>query len=358
MGDEIDVAELIALKELEPSAIKKLNPVLRFLICGLTDPGCRFYALNGTPHIIEKIWIMLVQYWKNHILIPDEFDFLPSKAEGNSFDAYLIDLGQVKFPEPSDINVTMMPFIMSRSFEDTKLPDYLRPYWDTIICREYTFTSQGYAYGPPYRNRLVPRGESGSIGFITVHEGLVKKGESQHRTGLHTQTPGKMFVRTEDYWKYTVVKSSDVIQCDKVVCTVGKGGTERIDMDWGFWQSTVVAGGLFVASTIHDSGRMWNCAVDSDASGGTEVIGTNGDIEHLREFLPHSCCEKMKQNCVYWLTDRTPYESLPLPTDTYCQYFQLVTSAVNVWFEDQSTPNPLGVLPDPERTIIVKGFAF
>ena len=66
----------------------------------------------------------------------------------------------------------------------------------------------------------------------------------------------------------------------------------------------------------------------------------------------------MKPNCMYWITDRTPHESLPLKEETYRQYFRLVTHQVSLWFEDHSTKNPLGLVPDPKITKIVKGSKF
>ena len=35
-----------------------------------------------------------------------------------------------------------------------------------------------------------------------------------------------------------------------------------------------------------------------------------------------------------------------------------MTSEVSLWFEEHSTKNPLGVVPDPEITAIVKGSKF
>ena len=52
-----------------------------------------------------------------------------------------------------------------------------------------------------------PEGECGNIGYITVHEGLVREGESQRRPGLHTETPGTITLRPDTKGKYTVVKS-------------------------------------------------------------------------------------------------------------------------------------------------------
>ena len=61
---------------------------------------------------------------------------------------------------------------------------------------------------------------------------------------------------------------------------------------------------------------------------------------------------------MYWITDKTPHESLPLKEKTMRQFFRIVTADVSFWFRDHSTPNPLGVLPDPEVTQIVSGDKF
>ena len=108
-----------------------------------------------------------------------------------------------------------------------------------------------------------------------------------------------------------------------------------------------------MASNVANSCKVWNCAVRCDGEG-KEIIGKHGNVEHLRGILPDDC-EVMKANYMYWLTDRTPHELLPLQTACYRQYFRLVTSDVTVWFEEHSTPNPLGVMPDCKRTIILKG---
>ena len=66
----------------------------------------------------------------------------------------------------------------------------------------------------------------------------------------------------------------------------------------------------------------------------------------------------MDANTLYWITDRTPHESLPLTAGTYRQYVRVVTSEVSLWFEEHSTKNPLGVVPDPSITKVVKGSKF
>jgi len=61
---------------------------------------------------------------------------------------------------------------------------------------------------------------------------------------------------------------------------------------------------------------------------------------------------------LYWMTDKTPHESLPLKEKTYRQFFRIVTSNVSFWYKDHSTANPLGVEPDPDVTKIVVGNKF
>ena len=66
----------------------------------------------------------------------------------------------------------------------------------------------------------------------------------------------------------------------------------------------------------------------------------------------------MQPNYLYWITDRTPHESLPLKEEKYRQYFRLVTHEVSLWVEDHSAKNPLGLVPDSSITKIIKGSKF
>ena len=40
------------------------------------------------------------------------------------------------------------------------------------------------------------------------------------------------------------------------------------------------------------------------------------------------------------------------------QFFRIVTSKVSLWYKNHSTPNPLGVEPDPNITKVVVGDKF
>eukprot|EP00091_Calanus_sinicus_P011195 TRINITY_DN25410_c0_g1_i1.p1 TRINITY_DN25410_c0_g1~~TRINITY_DN25410_c0_g1_i1.p1 ORF type:complete len:182 (-),score=51.59 TRINITY_DN25410_c0_g1_i1:91-636(-) len=113
----------------------------------------------------------------------------------------------------------------------------------------------------------------------------------------------------------------------------------------------VLRGGIYLASSIPSSCRAWNCGVEPPA------IGSLGDIEHMREALPGPGFE-LEAGQLYWLTDRTPHESMALPQGAHRQFFRIVTSQVSLWYKDHSTPNPLGVEPDPTITRTVIGDKF
>merc|ERR1712216_166374 len=75
----------------------------------------------------------------------------------------------LEFPEPKDININMMPFIMGKI---ESLPEEYQHYWPLIkACH-------------------IPKQELGKIGYLTIHEGHVPKGQCQRRPGLHIETPG------------------------------------------------------------------------------------------------------------------------------------------------------------------------
>ena len=88
----------------------------------------------------------------------------------------------LRFPEPQNININMMPFITGEEFEDCKLPENLRQYWDMILNPLLT-RYHGYDYD-----------KIGKIGFLTIHECSVEPNTSQRRPGLHTDNPGRMHV--------------------------------------------------------------------------------------------------------------------------------------------------------------------
>jgi|TARA_B110000090_G_scaffold166917_1_gene185362 hypothetical protein len=90
---------------------------------------------------------------------------------------------------------------------------------------------------------------------------------------------------------------------------------------------------------------------------GTVVTNVNahGDIENLCGVLDGRQTVLLK-NAIYWMTDRTPHESLPVTAGTHRQYFRLVTSKINVWYSEHSTANPK--VPLPEGVTVIAGNKF
>jgi len=214
----------------------------------------------------------------------------------------LVELRPVSFPSPQRISINMMPFIMG---EITSLPKEYHDYWP-LIC-----------------NCNLGREEFGKVCYLTIQESEVAAGRPQRRQGLHLETPA-MLMRA--------------------------GRVVELQMRWGGGRAEppqLLRGGIYTASTVDESCRAW----DMRFAEPEDVVGALGNAEHLRELLGEGTF--LESNTLYWMTDATPHESVALKESTLRQYFRLVTSSVSVWYERHSTPNPLGVAPDPKTTRIV-----
>eukprot|EP01084_Bolivina_argentea_P252507 423849_1 len=216
----------------------------------------------------------------------------------------------------------MMPFILAKNWKETKLPNYLKPY-ETIIVQCYW---NGYH-------------DKNKICYLTIQESFVEKGKTQRRPGLHVETPGY----------------SD--------STYGGGKTEEHKWQcnaWGdgvFFSHTERRDGIFMTSNVDNSCALWNCKIVARTDKkNVEAIGHLGNIEHLRINLKGK--HMMKENKIYWITDRTPHESVPMVESGNRQFFRLVLHKLSLWYDEHSTVNPNGVVPDPLVTRIVKGNKF
>ena len=330
-----------------------MNPIARVLLQGLYDENSELHKLKGMWHILREIWRYIISYWRLHIkcttgkntgiglaLCPNKRLHEQYKVEGvKSFlnlssctiyhsSHYPYISSSISFPQPSGLNINMMPFVMENTFEKCLLPKYLEEYWLLLI-------------------KKCPIGDDdiGKVGYLTIQEGFFDKSNSQMRLGIHIEKPGKLILcETEE-------------QSNNRFNPSRGGGSSFINRQhWGFGGRgkigvTQLEGGIFMASTVDNFCAIWNCQIVKD-----DIIGETGDVEHLREFLPDS--ELMKKNQIYWLTDRTPLELSPLKRGTYMQFFRLMTSKVSLWYEDNSSKNPVGVLPDPSITKIVRRSKF
>ena len=61
---------------------------------------------------------------------------------------------------------------------------------------------------------------------------------------------------------------------------------------------TILYGGIYLASNMANTTRVWNCGVKP------EVVRRLGDIEYLRAGLPGPG-EILLPNKLYWITDRS-----------------------------------------------------
>ena len=278
-----------------PHQSNNLNPVLRIILIGSLDPRS---PLSKLPVVLLKEIVSLLRgLWQCHI--------------DRQISASINLVGQVQFPKPSGINVNMTPIILGSL---GSVPPSLLGYASLI------------------ESCPVNAAEWGSVGYLTIHESVTSDLESQRRPGLHTEGGYTLPGGDNAAW----IPQSD----QPLTVWWGRG---FVAFDGTIGQFT---GGLFMASSVGGSSRVWNCRIADHAG----AIGPHGDIEHLRGVLGAGAV--LKAGELVWITDLTPHESLPLPAGTPRSFFRLVTSQVSVWYADHSTPNPLGVVPGRDVRIV------
>lgn len=162
-------------------------------------------------------------------------------------------------------------------------------------------------YVPMIHKCIIDEEVLGKVGFLSVQESFVCKNESQRRPGLHTEA------HPNSSW--------------------GQGG-------WGKSKSQL-KGGLFIASSCFPA-NYWNLEIFEP--------GPEGDCEFLRPIIGQG--KKMKNNHLFWLTDHTLHEAIPQTKACYRQWFRLVVGRVDLWYEQHSTKNPLGIQLPRECRII------
>eukprot|EP00933_Yihiella_yeosuensis_P004380 TRINITY_DN108748_c0_g1_i1.p1 TRINITY_DN108748_c0_g1~~TRINITY_DN108748_c0_g1_i1.p1 ORF type:complete len:353 (-),score=59.75 TRINITY_DN108748_c0_g1_i1:171-1229(-) len=224
--------------------------------------------------------------------------------EPGTMSSFARPIGRVSFPEPCGININMMPFVMNRD-DNSSLPEEYHGYWPLI---QRCLRDQS-------------RCSSNQIGYLTIHESLVQKGVTQRRAGVH-------------------------IESTKVLTKDAGGRCIEHMHPWGMSLGKVTSGGLYMCSNVDDSCQVWDLGISDPL----QVAAKHGCLEHLRDEL--GVGEQMKAGEMWWITDKTPHESLPLKEDAGRQFFRLVAGQVGVWYSKHSTPNRLGVVPDPSITQI------
>ena len=293
-----------------PRSPRPLNSFAYVLYCGQRDKGS---ILSKLPiFLMQKIYVEHVRGWYlQHI---------------NYNGIFASVVAQVDFPKyRGNINVNMMPIVLGNSWS---IPLELQPYLPLLAAC------------------TINREEWGKVGYLTIHESEVIEDQTSHRRkGMHTETPGTVFF---DPLTYEVKNPSKWSPQSHAPLTVAWG---RGQYHAGCSTTCEYQGGLYMASNVAASTRVWNCEIKNP----NDIVSEHGDLEHIRSFFDKGCFLRPGELC--WMTDKTPHESVPLAKGTKRQYFRLVTSEVTAWYENHSTKNPLGIVP-PKNVTILKGSKF
>ncbi|KAI8838162.1 hypothetical protein BJ741DRAFT_576942 [Chytriomyces cf. hyalinus JEL632] len=213
------------------------------------------------------------------------------------------------------------------------------PYCDAHVATALPNNLKRYASIVAACLRRVPS-ELDKVGYITVHESYVEEGQTQRRPGLHIESPGMAPAGTAMHGYHSTYAWGG-----------GRFGT-RVPGDLDERGVVNMKGGIFVASNMADTCRVWDCLIEDHG----KVVGHLGDISHLRKAIGgNEAATSLRAGDICWMTDHTPHESLPQPKAGFRQFFRLVTSELSAWYEEHSTPSELGVAPNCE---VVKGNKF
>jgi len=259
-----------------------------------------------SPLIVDLIYGYLCDLWNEHI--------------SASRDAFC-RLNKIEFPKPRDIQINMMPFVLG---DKASIPKGYQQYWPLICECLIRMDESAVKRGPKGFTVDSDRASMKKIGYLTIHESWCEKGKSQRRGGLHTDSnpPGNL-----------------------------EPASLYRNYQWGGGCTTTMKNGIYMANNVNNSCKIWPNLLENPGS----VQGMFGNLEHLRPLLSPS--SMMKRNTLYWLTDCTPHEGLPLQRRTYRQFFRLVSSKLSIWFDCSSTKNPLGFVP-PKTTYVYQGNKF
>ena len=330
---------------------ENLNPILRVILEGVYDDSCQLSLLRGTPHIVELIYSYIMEYWKSLIVYGDADDTIkevaqnigrvqlqPGEIKNFPSNQFFLETAKAIFPQPQDLDIHMMPFVLESSFEKCYLPDNLRLYWENMIKPLFR-TQNGDC-----------RSEEGKVCYLTIYEGPSDSFMTHDRSFLHVISSRRdISQKDEDNSRYIFKKNK----------SIKANGTPILRLSKNMWDKDLITsynkveGGIYMAFNASNLCAVWNSKILIDpANNNTDIIGANGDITHLRKYIGKR--EAMNSDKIYWITDRTPIEFC-LPSDrTYVQYFRIDTHQLPVWYEDHSTKNPLGVFPNLNITRIVK----
>ncbi|KAJ8600525.1 hypothetical protein CTAYLR_009217 [Chrysophaeum taylorii] len=270
------------------------------MLIGTRDPKSTLHKLAGQEAALRLIATRIAELHRG-----DWVD-----ADG----VFACVVANVAFPEPTGIYCNMLPIVIG---DIDSIPENMRHYACILAACP------------------VSRSEWDEIGYLTIDERDVEEGTTQRRPGLHAEaTPNLLpanFEPADDTWPTLAWGAGYYVEdCERL----------------GHFE-----GGLFFASNVARSTRVWNCRANGKAP-----RGPLGGIDHLRPALGPGV--DLDEGDLVWITDQTPHEARPVDVPGgKRQFFRLVTSKIDAWYADHSTPNPLGIVP-PDYVTIVRGDKF
>ena len=189
-----DILDVIQLRQSASREYLEINPVLRAVVDGLCDGNCVLGLLNGVLDIVQQISDHVVAAWGRYIKESTRGVYYNSNMAFTLLSPAKEDF--CEFPTPTGIRINM--FVMAEKFEESRLPQYLKPYWNAFLGRNFWIYHSRYTDG-----NMISKNQIGKIGYLTIDESRVKAGETQRRPGLHTDCPGKLMLcrenNTDDY---------------------------------------------------------------------------------------------------------------------------------------------------------------
>lgn len=288
---------------------------------GTVDDACSLSILRANNLVLNKISDIIDDEYDKHIdtvsvayktgvatfLLNDKAPLLHTEWE-------------FKFPEFSNINVNMMPFKIFKAKET--LPEYLHGYLKIIkSCPIYQFDCS------------LPDGKytPDKICYLTIHESIVKKGETQRRPGTHIERPG----------------SISSLNGGRFLAKQPFGDNEYSSIYWGMggWVPRNCGGypvdGIYMATNTANSCKIYDVLIDKPE----EITDKHGGLDYVLSSKIKNKGYFMEPDQLYWMTDRTPHESEPVDEDCKRQFFRLVVGKISVWYSQHNTANPM-VEPD------------
>ena len=190
-------------------------------------------------------------------------------------------MGVVTFPDFTGVRVMMLPIVLGNM---GTVPDYLENWRPALaaLCA------------------MMPD-SIGEVGYVTIDEAELKRGEVQRRPGLHVDG----------------------------VYHGGPGGW-AVPAPWAPPDGRH-RGGMLIAST-HRSVRVWSQEFEGEP-------GSEGECEHLLPQCQEDSETWIEPDQVLWCGGLCVHEAMPMPDDAKRQFVRLSMPSTAPWFEGY-TINP------------------